>query len=197
MLAIRSLMFGSFSMAGSVFVLSLGAVVVFALDDRYWVLCPFLSTSGISVPGLPFNGTELGCLVLIGTYVVRLSLKKCPPFRVNCDLLVLFPVLGWIFVVWMLNPVGLAMFGTSVIGGRFYFEIAVGFVSLLILSSFRFEEVDARLLFWSVFAAQCWLLMRGVVFPAADPDAIVFSVLIIVLLVKPTGILGKKIMEKV
>jgi branched-chain amino acid transport system permease protein len=28
-------------------------------------------------------------------------------------------------------------------------------------------------------------------------DAIVFSVLIVVLLVKPTGILGKKIMEKV
>lgn len=172
---VRSMMYGSFSKTGLVAMLTVGAGLVFLLDDRYWVLCPFLSSSGIALPGLPFNGTELGCVVLVGVYFIRLGLRRSPPVCVDQDNLVLFPVLGWMFFVWTLNPVGLAMFGNSVIGGRFYFEIAIGVLALFILSSLRFSEKDAKFLFYAILSAQCWTLVHGIVFPEADPDTIVFA----------------------
>ncbi|MBQ3808991.1 MAG: hypothetical protein II840_13670 [Kiritimatiellae bacterium] len=175
LLALRSMMFGSFSQAGLVLSLALGGAVVFALDDKYWLLLPFLSISGFSIPNLPFNGTETGCVVLIGTYFVRLALKKGHPFRFDRDLVVAFPVLFWMFVVWAINPTGLAMFGSDMIGGRFYFDIAVGTVALFVLSTIRVSEREAKLLFFAILVAQLCVLVRGVIFPGIDPDALVFT----------------------
>ncbi len=175
MLALRNLMFGTFTRAGLVLAVALGGAIVFALDDKYWLLLPFLSVSGFAIPRLPFNGTELGCVVLVGTYFVRLSLKKGHPFRFDRDLVVAFPVLFWMFVVWAINPTGLAMFGSSTIGGRFYFDIAAGSAALFVLSTIRVSEKDAKLLFFAILVAQLCVLVRGVVFPGTDPDALVFT----------------------
>ena len=175
MFALRSLMAGSVGKTAMVLVLALGGALVFALDDKYWVLLPFLFASNIAIPSLPFNGKEIGCLVVVGVYFVRVAAKKEHVFRFDRDLVVTLPVLFWMFVVWMLNPVGLAMFGSSVIGGRFYFDIATGTMALFVLSTIRATENDARLLFFAILAGLCWALARGVIFPGTDPDAIVFT----------------------
>ena len=175
MIALRSMMAGSFSRAALLVALMIGTALVFLLDDRYWLLCPFLAISDISVPRLPFNGIELGCVVLIGVYFCRLALKKGSAFHFGRDLVVTIPVVMWMFIVWMINPTGLAMFGSSSIGGRFYFEIAIAFMALLVLSTIRPDEKDAKFLFYILLSAMLWKLLDGVVFPKTDPDAIVFS----------------------
>ena len=173
--SMSSLMSGSFGKAALVVAVLVGGSVVFALGDRYWLVLPFLAVSGLKLPRLPFNGTELGVLVVAGMYFFRLAIKKSRPFRFTRELALAVPVLFWMAVVWLMNPTGLSMFGSEMIGGRFYFDIAIGSIGLFVLSAIRVSESDARWLFWAILAAQLWLLVRGVVFPAADPDAIVFS----------------------
>lgn len=173
--AVRSLMFGARSTAGLVAIFSLGMGAALALDERYWLLFPFFAVSGLVLPGLPFSGIELGSVLLVAIYFFRLMIRRAAPVRVNRDLLVLTPVLLWISIVWLLNPVGLAMFGSGTIGGRFYFEIGMGVLSLMVLSTLRLSEKDARFLFYTILFAQICSLCKGVIFPTADPDAIVFS----------------------
>ncbi len=173
--AVRGMMFGARANAGLVAFFFLGLGIALLLDHRYWLVLPFLAVSGVSIRKLPFSGVELGCLLLVVFYFFRLALRREHPFRFDRDLTVALPVLLWIAIVWMLNPTGLAMFGSSTIGGRFYFDIAVGAAALFVLSTIRVSESDARLLFFTVLFAQVWVLARGVIFPGTDPDALVFT----------------------
>ena len=173
--AVRGMMFGAKANAGLIASIFVGLGAVLLLDQRYWLMLPFLAVSGLSVPKLPFSGVELGCLFLIVVFFSRLALRRERPFRFNRDILVALPVLLWMFVIWTLNPTGLAMFGSSTIGGRFYFDIAVGAAALFVLSTIRVSESDAKLLFFTVLFAQVWVLARGVIFPGTDPDALVFT----------------------
>ncbi len=173
--ALQSLMRGSFKQAGVVVSLIFGFAMVFALDRRYWIACPFLGLSGLSIRGLPFNGLELGCLAVTSVYFVRLGLHKERTVEFNRDVLVVFPMFLWMMFVFCLNPVGMAMFGTETIGGRFYFEVVIGFFAFLALSTIRVREEDAKFLFFALLTALSCSLARGVIFPGVDPDAVVFT----------------------
>lgn len=173
--AIRSLMFGARSTAGLIAFAFLGLATALILDENYWLTCPFFATSGLSLPGLPFSGIELGCVFLIAIYFLRLTIRRGNPLRLDRDLLILSPVLLWVFVVWMLNPVGLAMFGSNTIGGRFYFDMAIGAFSLLVLSTIRISEKGARYLFYAILLAQSCSLVKGILFPTVDPDIVTFA----------------------
>ena len=168
--AIRSLMFGSFSRATLITSVFLGIGLVVALQDRYWLLLPFFATSNLGVRGLPFNGAELGCLIVVAVHFLRLGLKQDEPARFNMDLLITLPVLFWILFVFFLNPVGLAMYGSDTIGGRFYFQILVSFLGMVAMSTQRIDEQGAKYLFFVVLAGMLYSLGKGVLFPRADPD---------------------------
>ena len=173
--ATRNLMFGSRSMAGGIAFMIVGLVAVLLLDRRYWLLLPAFSVSRIAAPGLPFNGTEIGCLLIVVAHGFRLALRRDESTHFRRDVLVVFPMLGWMFIVWMLNPVGLAMFQSRVIGGRFYFDIAIGFLTFLSLASLRIDESDAKWLFYVLLVSFLFYLVRAVVFPEADPDSLVLA----------------------
>lgn len=173
--SVRSLMSGARNIAGIVAFSLVGLAAVLILDRRYWLLLPVLSITRVSIPGLPFNGTEIGCLLIFVTHGFRLALRRDDSTIFRRDVVVVFPMLLWMFIVWALNPVGLAMFQSHVIGGRFYFDIAVGFLTFLSLSSIRIDETDAKFLFYAILCSLVVALVRGVVFPEADPDSIVFS----------------------
>ena len=170
-----SLMRGSIAKAGMVVGLILGTSLVFALDRLYWVMVPVLAMSGLSIRGLPFSGQELGCLTVVAVYFVRLGLGRERSIAFNRDLLIVFPMMIWMMLVFFLNPVGMAMFGSETIGGRFYFQIVIGFLAMLVLSTVRVREQDARILFYGMLAAASWSLLRGVIFPGTDPDALVME----------------------
>jgi hypothetical protein len=173
--ATRNLMFGSRSMAGGIAFMIVGLLAVLLLDRRYWLLLPAFSVSRIAAPGLPFNGTEIGCLLIVVAHGFRLALRRDESTLFRRDVLVVFPMLGWMFIVWMLNPVGLAMFQSRVIGGRFYFDIAIGFLTFLSLASLRIDESDAKWLFYVLLVSFLFYLVRAVVFPEADPDSLVLA----------------------
>ncbi len=128
-----------------------GIVVVggftLALDKNYWMLFPAFSIIGVKIPGLPFDGAELGCLFVVGLYVLRLALQKETTTKPCMSLLLCFPFLLWIFIVWCLNPTGLAMFGSATIGARFYIRIVLSFFACCVMCTKAINERDAKRLF--------------------------------------------------
>lgn len=170
LLGVRGMMYGSRSIAGLVGFCALGCAAVFMLDDRFWLACPVLTALGFSVPGLPFNGIELGCLFVPAVYFIRLAIRRDRPPVFNRDLLVLFPLILWIFAIFCSKPTGLVMFGAETIGGRFYFEILIGFVTLIALSAQRIDEKGAKILFYALLIAQVVSLVKGVLIPTETAD---------------------------
>ena len=147
-----------------------GMGLVVALKERYWLLLPLLMTMDISIPRLPFSGSELGAIIVVATHFLRLGLKAEAPARYDVDLLIVLPVFFWMMLVFCLNPVGLAMFGSETIGGRFYFRIVLGLFTLFSLSALRVDEAGAKILFYVLFCGMIYVLLRGVMFPRVDPD---------------------------
>lgn len=153
LMGVRAMMSGGAGNLKLLAVLSIVVAAVLALDKYYWVLCPALIGSRLAVPGLPFSGAEVGCLLLVAVYFVRQAMRKEHAIRLNRHVFIAFPVFLWIAMVWMLNPTGMAMLGSSSIGARFYFQVVLGFVTLLVLSAFRLSERDCRVLFGVIVAA--------------------------------------------
>lgn len=145
--SVKSLALGAVSASKRIGVMAVLIGIVLGLDRRYWILCPAFAALGVAIPGLPFDSMEAGCLALIGVHLVRVALHVAPPIRLHVHFLICIPMFLWMAMIGVTHPVGLNMFGSSTIGGRFYFKVALGFVTLLFLSNFRFREQDAHLLF--------------------------------------------------
>ena len=124
--------------------LSIIAAGVFALDKYYWLVCPFLLVVPFSIPGMPFDSGELGRLLLVGIFFVRAALQKGSPSVFPKEILVAFPYFIWAALIFLLNPTGMNIFGSETIGGRFYFQILLGFLTLLTFSRLTISERDAR-----------------------------------------------------
>lgn len=143
---------------------------VLALDRRYWILLPFLYSFGITIPGLPFNSLEIGCMIIVATHFIRLGLHQDGPTIWNRSLSLSIPILIWIIGIFCLNPVGMNIFGSDTIGGRYYFDIALGYLTLFAMASLKFDENDAKLLFYTLVCGLGFAILQGVVFPQFDPD---------------------------
>ena len=145
---VRGMMFGSKSIVGIVAGFSVISAAVFALDREYWVLYPLISSSGLFIPGLPFASADLGCILLVSVFCVRSVLRR-DSLHVETLKYVLWaaPYFLWCALVFCLNPVGLHMFGSTMIGGRHYFHLALGFATLFVLSQIELSERGLRLLF--------------------------------------------------
>lgn len=124
--------------------------IALALDKNYWLLFPAFYLVGIKLPGLPFEGSELGCIFLIGMYTLRLVLQKERTTKPCMPLLLCFPFLLWIFIVWCINPTGLAMFGSTTIGARFYLQIVFSVLAACVMCTKSIKEDDAKKLFFVV-----------------------------------------------
>ena len=152
MLALRGLMFGQSANMWLLVVAVSVLGVVLALDKYYWLTCPAFFVLGMRLPGLPFDGRELGCLSIIGVYFIRQALHKEHPVRLTAQVAVVLPLFLWICMIWVLNPAGIAMFGSSSVGGRFYLKIVLGFMAFLVLSTLRLTERDCEVLFYCLLA---------------------------------------------
>jgi hypothetical protein len=148
LMALRGLMFGQ-SMNMKLLVSTAVAVaVVLGMDKHYWLLCPFFFVTEFSIPGLPFNGREIGCISLIAIFFVRKAVAKDSSALFNKGVLLSIPFFLWICFIWVLNPVGMTVLGSSTIGGRFYFLLALGVASLFVLANIGLKEKDCKRLFY-------------------------------------------------
>lgn len=152
--AVKGMFYGNMNNVKMLAGLVIAGGFVFALDKYYWLLFPAFSIFGVKIPGLPFNGSELGCIFLIGIYTLRLALQKERTTKPCMPLLLCFPFLLWIFTVWCLNPTGFAIFGSSTIGARFYIKIVLSFFACCVMCTKVINENDAKKLFFVIVAAQ-------------------------------------------
>ena len=125
-----------------------GVSVMIILGDKYWMLIPF-SLAASRLPTIPLGGraVELPELVIVACSVIfflRLARRREKLVvwrRANIPILLF---MAWVGMVFVLNPIGVAAFGSSVGGGRFYLKLALAFAAFLILSSRRYSEKDMR-----------------------------------------------------
>ena len=148
LMGVRGMMGGGTSNLKILASVTLSVAVLLGMDKHYWLLCPFFFATDLAIPGFKFNGREIACISLIGTYFVRNALHRNPVVSFNYASLFGAPYFIWICFIWLLNPTGMHMFGSETIGGRFYFLLCLGFVALLTLSKIRLDESDCKKLFY-------------------------------------------------
>ena len=62
------------------------------------------------------------------------------------------PFMAWMCLVWAMNPTGMLIFGSSSIGGRFYFKVVLAFLAMGCLSQMCLDEIECRMLGFSIVA---------------------------------------------
>lgn len=122
-------------------------VISFYLRDRYWILLPIAMLSGITVMNIFDRQIRLSELALIACSVLFLLNTGVLriPFRFNP--VHSWPVylhLLWVVFIFCLNPVGLAITGSQMIGARFYVQILMGAAMFTILANQAVSERAAR-----------------------------------------------------
>lgn len=148
---LRAMMFGSNTKMGMVFGLCLIGATVLRFGGRYWMLSAFCFGFYDTIPYVRFTGAELGCLILCSVFFIRQAVHT--DFVSSSRKSFVFaaiPFMAWMCLVWIMNPTGMLMFGSSSIGGRFYFKVILAFFSLLCLSRMRFEERDCKILAYAI-----------------------------------------------
>lgn len=154
-----------------------GIATFLKLGRHYWLLIPL--SLGAKFPAVPLVGRslefpELAIAACSLFFLLRVATRKekLQVFRtINLPILVF---MAWVSMVFVLNPIGVAMLGSSVGGGRFYVKIALAFAAFLILSNRTYSEKDIRwviglLVFGAVFGMVYGIAEYAVIGPAIDP----------------------------
>lgn len=135
--------------------------IVLALNDKYWLLYPLILFFAPSISGMPFSRNELACLSVSCVHFIRVGLHRDSSVSIDKDTFWVIPPFCWMLFVFCLNPPGLAIFGSSTIGSRFYLQILLGFLAFFALASRRFTERDAKMLFFLTFYGVLFSLCRN------------------------------------
>ncbi len=152
-LAVRAMVFGASTNVSFLAVGTIAIAIILAVDKYYWIFCPLLTFLPVSIPGLPFNSGELGRLFFLSMFFLRSALQRESGRGFVREVLFAAPYFVWVLLIFCFNPSGFAIFGSETIGGRFYFQIALGFFTLLFFSKLRISEKDAKIWFYGLIVA--------------------------------------------
>jgi hypothetical protein len=135
----------------AVFGFMVGAPLLLALGKNYWYLIPASLLSGL--PAIPFGGRTINlgelCIALcFGIFLTRLAFKKDKLEFARATSIPFYMFMAWVLFVFCLYPVSMAVFGAAMMGGRFYAQLVLAFVSFLILSSRTVTKKDLK---WVIF----------------------------------------------
>jgi hypothetical protein len=142
----------------------IGIATFLILGKNYWMLIPF--SLGASFPAVPLGGRTLDFpeLAIAGSglfSLIRLASRKekLQIFRQASIPILLF--VAWVSMVFIINPVGLAMMGSETGGGRFYLKLALSFTAFLIMSNREYTEREIRWIFAILIFGACFSLVYG------------------------------------
>ena len=167
--ATKSMMFGSTMIAKVLAAGIVGATVIFALDKRYWLISAFLFGFQDTLPFVKFTGMELGAIILISVFFVRRVLNRDPVSDRSMSLLLsAVPFMVWMCLVWSMNPVGMFIFGSSAIGGRFYLKVILAFIAMFCLFSIPLSDKACRDFLVAFVLGNVVYVSRVVLFGATD-----------------------------
>lgn len=135
------------------------------LGSRYWLILPFALTA--QLPTIPLAGKfvdsgELATAACLAFFCFRLAFKK---EKLKILYLVNLPILlflGWVLLVFILNPTGLNIFGGEIVGGRFYLKIAMAASVYFLIFSQEPTEKDFWWIFVSIICAALFSSLWGI-----------------------------------
>lgn len=136
------------------------------LGNNYWMLIP-LSLGAMKMPTVPLGGRSLefpelaivGCSIM---FLVRIATRKDKLHLWQSVNLPFLLFMLWVCMVFVINPVGLAMLGSSTGGARFYLKIALAFGAFVILSNRTYTERDIRWVIGFIIFGAFFSLFYGV-----------------------------------
>jgi hypothetical protein len=154
------------------------AVAIFlTLGKNYWMLIPL--SLGASFPAVPIGGRSLefpeltifGCSLF---FLLRLANRKEQLHLLRTVNLPILLFVSWIGMVFVLNPIGLAMLGSQTGGARFYLKIALAFSAFVILSNRTYSEKDIKIVFALMIFGAFFSMIYGIIEitvtgPSIDP----------------------------
>jgi hypothetical protein len=154
-----------------------GIATFLILGKNYWMLIPF--SLGAAFPALPVGGRSvefpelaiMGCSLFFALRVASRR-EKIQIFRTNNIPILLF--MAWVGMIFLLNPIGLAMLGSQSGGARFYIKLALAFAAFVIMSNREYTEKDIRWVFGFLIFGACFSLVYGfaeyaIAGPSIDP----------------------------
>ena len=146
-----------------------GAALILALERYYWVLSAFLLGFYDLIPKVKFTGAELGALILVGTFFVRMALRRDPVAEKRSPVVFsMLPFLIWMLIVWSQYPTGMLIFGSGTIGGRFYFKVILAFLAAMCLSAMKFDEGDCKRLCFAIASGYTAFVLKNVMFGSSE-----------------------------
>lgn len=147
------------------------------LGKDYWMLIPL--SLGANFPAIPLGGRaiefpELAIAACTVFFIIRVATRKEKLQLLTATKLPFLVFMAWVGIVFVLNPIGLAMMGASIGGGRFYVKLALAFAAFAILSSRTYTDRDIKwvigfLIFGSFFSMFYSIATDMLVGPAVDP----------------------------
>lgn len=128
---------------------ALTIALVLRMQSYVWIFIPlgWFVTGRLGFLPLPFSIRELAVLLAMAVFLTLAALRGLP-LRTRTTLidLLLYLNLAYVAFVYARHPVGVAAFGTSMVGGRPYFDALIGFLAYLVLSRSRMgPELALRL----------------------------------------------------
>ena len=121
--------------------------LIIALGKKYWLVIVFSFTT--QLPAVPIKGRmlefpEIAAVLCTVAFLVRYAVKrqKLSVFRREHAPFLLY--VGWVMVIFALNPVGLADAGASLGGARFYAKIVLALAAFLIMANQEVTEKDCK-----------------------------------------------------
>ena len=137
-----------FSSVSIVLGVGIGVSVTLLLGSKYWLLIPF-SLAADQLPTIPVGGRavefpELAIIACTFMFLLRLATRKEKLIIWRPASIPFLLFIGWVGMVFVLNPVGMGAMGSTIGGGRFYIKLVLAFSGFLILSGRTYTERDMR-----------------------------------------------------
>jgi len=134
-----------------------GGLTMVIIGIRLWYILPFVMVASLPavpiVAGRSVNMGELGIAAFSLVYMISV-LKGQSRFSLNIRYL--WPMLlfaAWVLLIAILDGSGLAIFGSSSMGGRGYLTVFIGVFGMILLSQITINEKEAKRVVWVIFAA--------------------------------------------
>ena len=154
-----------------------GVGIFLKLGKHYWLLIPF--SMGAKFPAVPLGGRSLEFpeLVVVACtlfFVLRVATRKEKLKVFNMVNIPFLLFVAWVGMVFTIYPIGLALFGSNLGGGRFYIKLGLAFAAFLILSSRTYSERDIKwvlglLVFGAFFGMFYGIAEYAAMGPPIDP----------------------------
>lgn len=118
------------------------------LGNRIWIIVPIMSSFGVLIIR-GFSTAELGQVLFIG-FALMLFLMRRLSARWTWGEMDWWALLLAVMIiqVYLRNPVGINMFGSSVVGGKPYFMVGLAFVTMIFYGNMIVKPQDLKWVMW-------------------------------------------------